>query len=128
MAIKIHVGKRAGLTGATATVVKIAGELEGNAPKQARADLDPVVQSAPRAVVLDLADLTFVNSTGIGLLLDFRTRVEGAGGKVFLTNFQPKVRKAFDIVQALPKQSIFASMEELDAYLAEIQEREDDAE
>jgi hypothetical protein len=58
-----------------------------------------------------------------------RKAIEPAGGKVALVNPQPAVRKVLEIVKAMPRGGIFASVEELDAYLDEMQQkvgREDD--
>jgi hypothetical protein len=42
---------------------------------------------------------------------------------VTLANLQPPVQKVFDIVRALPAADIFASVEEMDAYLDAMQRR-----
>lgn len=73
--------------------------------------------------MFDLAELRFLDSTGISVLLKTRKSIEGNGGSVFITNMQPQIRKVFDIVKALPGTSVFQSMKEMDEYLKGIQEK-----
>jgi anti-sigma B factor antagonist len=74
-------------------------------------------------VVFDLGELTFLSSVGISLLLDARRRLTEAGASVFLTNLQPQIDRVMDIVNAIPKATVFADLAEMDEYLAEIQRR-----
>jgi anti-anti-sigma factor len=120
--VRVEVAHRPG-EGPGATVVRIAGTLEAGTVGPARAALEPVVKAAPKVVVFDLGELTFLSSIGISLLLDTRLRLQTAGSTVYLTNLQPQIRKVLDIVQAIPKTAVFANIEEMDAYLAEIQRR-----
>ncbi len=122
MGVTVAVTHRPG-AGPGATVVRLAGEIDGVTSPRARKDLEPVVASAPPVVVFDLGETTFVSSAGISVLLDARRRLEKAGSRVFVTNMQPQIAKVMDIVKALPKQSIFGTMKEMDEYLAEIQRR-----
>jgi anti-anti-sigma factor len=115
-------------SGPGATVVRVTGTLEAETVDGARASLEPVVAAAPKVVVLDLGELTFLSSVGIGLLLDVRKRLSDRGSTVFLTNLQPQIAKVMDIVNALPRATIFKNLAEMDAYLAEIQRRVRDGE
>ena len=109
--------------GPGATVVRIGGALDLATVDAARAQVEPVIAAAPKVVVFDLGELTFLSSTGIGLLLDSRKRLSDRGSTVFLTNLQPQIAKVIDIVNSLPRETIFSSMAEMDAYLTEVQRR-----
>jgi hypothetical protein len=51
-----------------------------------------------------------------------RRVMEAKRGCLLLVNVQPQVQKVFDIVKALPAQSVFKNVEELDRYLARMQQ------
>jgi len=109
--------------GAGPSVVRLSGALDlGSAPVADKV-LGPLVATSPKVVVFDLAELRFVDSTGISLLLKTRKSVETKGGSVFITNMQPQIRKVFDIVKALPGTAVFQNMKEMDEYLKNIQEK-----
>jgi anti-anti-sigma factor len=120
--VRVEVVHRPG-PGPGATVVRVGGTLEAETVDAARGRIEPIVRAAPKVVVFDLGELTFLSSVGIGLLLDARQRLAKAGSSVFLTNLQPQIAKVMEIVNAIPKESVFADLAEMDDYLAEIQRR-----
>ncbi|MCX6356979.1 MAG: anti-sigma factor antagonist, partial [Candidatus Aureabacteria bacterium] len=58
---------------------------------------------------------------GIRVIVKAQKAVKARSGKLMVVNLQPRVKKVFDIINALPGQQIFASVEELDKYLDAIQ-------
>jgi anti-anti-sigma factor len=123
--VRVEVARRPG-PGPGATVVRIGGTLESDTVAAAREAVEPVLRAAPRVVVFDLGELTFLSSVGISLLLEARRTLSRAGSSVFLTNLQPQIAKVMEIVDAIPKTSVFADLAEMDEYLAEIQRRVQD--
>jgi anti-anti-sigma factor len=120
--VTVDVSQRPG-PGPGATVVRIGGSLEADTVHKAKPLIAPVVAAAPRVVVLDLSDLTFLSSVGISLLLETQRNLTAKGTRVFLTNMQPQIARVMDIVQVLPKSTVFKDIAEMDEYLAEIQRR-----
>ncbi|HEX7112099.1 MAG TPA: STAS domain-containing protein [Mizugakiibacter sp.] len=84
-------------------------------------------------VVLDLAALDYISSAGLRSFARLRKGMRARNGHTLLVNLQPQVRKVLDIVKAVPLNEVFASVQELDAYLDRIQRQvlradaEDDA-
>ncbi len=72
-------------------------------------------------VVVDLAELEYVSSAGLRSFAKIRKSMRVRGGHTLLLNPQPQVRKVFDIVKAVPVNEVFASTQELDAYLDRMQ-------
>ncbi len=83
--------------------------------------LAPALDGAATVVVFDLAGLDFISSAGLRVLMAARKRLSARKGKLLLKNPRPHVQKVFEIVKALPDVKIFASVQELDEYLASIQ-------
>jgi anti-anti-sigma regulatory factor len=54
-------------------------------------------------------------------VLTAKERLEQTGAEFGLYKLQPQIKTAFEIVKALPKKNVFASAEEMDRYLAQIQ-------
>ncbi len=105
------------------TIIRLTGVLEPATVPVAEREVKPILESPPKIVVVDLAGLKFVTSAGISFLLDTRKRLEAKRASVYFSSPQPQIRRVFDIMKALPKDSVFSSVAELDAYLAEIQRK-----
>lgn len=106
-----------------APLVRLVGELDATGLETTRGTIRRALAAKPRALVFDLAGLTFLNSTGYGLLVSTRKDLEQHGGACFFTNLSPAIRRVFEIMQALPAQHVFQSVAELDEYLASVQEK-----
>ncbi len=105
--------------------LELAGRLDSaTAPELDRA-LDRLLQPGRifTQLVFDLGKLDYLSSAGIRCFVRARKAIEPAGGKVALVNPQPAGRKVLEIVKAMPRGGIFASIAELDAYLDEMQKK-----
>ena len=82
-------------TGRSVTVV-VAGELDHFAAPQIRAMLDDVLADEDiMHLTLDLENLTFMDSSGIGVLLGRLRLLQGRGGSMSVQHLQPPVEKLF---------------------------------
>jgi anti-sigma B factor antagonist len=72
-------------------------------------------------LVLELAALDYISSAGLRSFAKARKGMRERNGHTLVLDPQPQVRKVFDIVKAVPVREIFASVQELDAYLDTIQ-------
>ena len=79
-----------------ATTVVIAGELDHFAAPQIRHMLDELLlDPTVMHLVLDLENLTFMDSSGIGVLLGRLRMLQERGGTLSVMNMQPSVEKLF---------------------------------
>jgi len=107
---------------AGATVrVHPSGSLDSVTAGALERELAPILASKVSVLVLDLAEVTFVSSAGIRVVLAARKQMADRGGALLMANLQPPVAKAFEIIRAIPDVAIFKSVAELDAYLAAMQ-------
>ena len=104
--------------------VKLGGKLDSVTVLECAEKLDTIIAASTKTLVFDLSTLEYISSAGIALIFKARKIVEGNGGQVAVVSLQPQIKKVFDIVKALPPQSIFSSIEEVDAYLDKIQKDE----
>lgn len=103
--------------------VALSGRLDTHTYDELDRRLAPLLASDLRSMVFDMTDLTYISSAGIRSIFKARKAIEGRDGKVLVTHLQPQIKKVFDIVKAVPMDSIFASVAEADAYLDTMQKR-----
>ena len=119
MALTIVVSDRDAAT----KLVTVVGKLDTTTSPQFDEDVAPALTSGASVTVLDLADLTYISSAGLRSVFKARKAMESKGGSLLLVNVQPQVQKVFEIVKAMPVQTVFRSVVELDQYLDYMQKK-----
>jgi anti-anti-sigma factor len=104
-------------------VVTAEGPVDAATHRLLAAEVEGILKRFPTILALDFAKVPFVSSAGIGVVLAAEKALKAAGAQLLLVNLQAPVRKVFDIVKAIPVSRLFASVRELDAYLAEVQKK-----
>ena len=75
---------------------RIGGELDHHAARQVMMGLDARIDAAlPSLLKLDLAGLTFTDSSGIAVLLRAHRSMERLGGPMVVTHTPPQAAKVF---------------------------------
>jgi anti-sigma B factor antagonist len=80
-----------------ALVLGIVGELDAYTAPKLRAALLSLVSTGTTRLVIDLTDLTFVDSTGLNLLVRAGQRVEGLGGSLTLRGATTQTRRLLEL-------------------------------
>lgn len=85
--------------------VSLDGEIDiYNAP-DLKDKLHKLIEQQPGNIVLDCQNLTYIDSTGLGVLISALRRVKEYDGQITITNLKPYIRKIF-VITGLDK--IFA--------------------
>jgi anti-anti-sigma factor len=108
-----HEGKR----------ISLAGSLDTDTASQLQDKIDHEIDSTVHMVIMDLKRLEFLSSAGLRVIFKTKKLMESHHGKFMLLNLQPQVRKVFDIIKALDGMNVFKSQEEMDEYLAAMQNK-----
>ena len=58
---------------------------------------EAITAKAGSRVTIDMAKVTFLDSTGLGALVSALRQARDGGGDITITNVAPNVRKVFDI-------------------------------
>lgn len=103
-------------------ILTVGGSLDANTSSQLEAEVNDLLKGSARGLVFDFELLEFISSAGIRVVLMAQKELKKKGGAVMMMNMQPQIQKVFDIIKALPDATIFSSVEELDDYLAKMQE------
>jgi anti-sigma B factor antagonist len=94
-------------------IVAMGGELDYEASPQLRARLVGAIKAGGRRLVLDLSDVTFIDSTAIGVLAGTVARLdEVGGGSLAVVSRNDKVLQIFEITGLDSVISLHSSREE----------------
>ena len=107
--IEIEVRNRDG-----STVVAARGEVDVATAPALRDGLEEALEQDIGAVVVDLTGVTFIDSTGLGVLIGARRRCMEAGRELRVVVPEPRILKVFEITGLT---ELFAIHESLDPAL-----------
>src|SRR5262245_39918314 len=95
----------------------LEGNLDNSTAPMLESRLTETLETKPRLLIFDLADLKYVTSAGLRQFILSQKRQKEHGGKVSFVNLQPQIQEVFNIMGSLPDVRIFKDNAELDAYL-----------
>lgn len=76
----------------------LEGEIDHHTAASLRLEIDEAVQmNKPKTLKLDFSDVTFMDSSGIGLVMGRVRTVQPLGGKVVVSNLSPQVYKIMQL-------------------------------
>lgn len=100
-------------------VVVIGGEVDFEVSPQLRAHIMRAIKSGKRRLILDLSDVTFIDSTAIGVLAGAVERLdESGGGSLSVVCSHEKVIQIFEITGLESVISVHTSREDALAAVA----------
>mgnify|MGYP001179636107 CR=1 FL=1 len=79
------------------TVVRVDGEIDVYTAPSLRRHLDEHIQRGCRDLVVDLGGVTFLDSTGLGVLVGRLKLIRAHGGLMRIVSAQERVLKVFGI-------------------------------
>lgn len=106
----------------TITIAPV-GSLDSKTYRLLDVEINGVLAESVETLVLDMAGVDFITSSGVGTITKATTTLNQRGADLAMINLQPQVEKVFEIMDLLPMLNVFANTEELDEYLGKIQRR-----
>lgn len=83
-----------------AVVVSVRGEIDLQSSPELRTELlDLLAKHSPNRVVLNLTQVPYMDSSAIAVLVEMLQKVRKTGGKVYLSNLQPRVKGLLEIAR-----------------------------
>jgi len=79
------------------TTVALTGEIDVVSSRRLRSALLAIANSGEHCVVVDLTNVTFMDSTGLSALVAARKRMLSLEGQIILRSPSPGVRKVLEI-------------------------------
>ena len=78
----------------------LRGEIDlHNSPQVRVALLETLQREKPKRLILNLAGVPYMDSSAIAVLVELLQKVRKTGGRVFLTNLQPRVKGLLEIAR-----------------------------
>lgn len=79
-------------------LVRLSGELDHHEAEQFKKDWQQMLQEVNiQHVILNLADLTFMDSSGLGVILGRYKEIKQIGGEVIACSISPAVKRLFEL-------------------------------
>ena len=79
-------------------LVRLSGELDHHTADEVRQEIDQQLEKHRNPhIILNLAGLTFMDSSGLGVILGRYKRINEHGGTLAVCSLHPSVRKLFEL-------------------------------
>src|SRR6266436_1850374 len=78
-------------------ILPLKGEFDLHVSPSVTASLNAMIEKKPRRLVVDLSEVTYIDSAGLAALIEAMQKVEGYGGRFLLAGLQETVRSIFEI-------------------------------
>ncbi|MEM8777500.1 MAG: STAS domain-containing protein [Cyanobacteria bacterium P01_G01_bin.49] len=98
-------------------VIQPIGLFDGTKAPQFQQQISDSVQNDVKIIVIDLKDVTFMDSSGLGALVLSLKRVRAAGAKLLLCSTNEQIAMLFKLTSMDRVFEIFSSREELEQKL-----------
>ncbi|MFZ5427961.1 MAG: STAS domain-containing protein [Thermodesulfobacteriota bacterium] len=96
-------------------VARYSGEITMEITQDFKREVEKTLEgSGAKALVLDLSEVSFMDSSGIGFLVACNTRLQTSGRVLALLSPSPQVRKTLGLVQLMDFFKVAESEDELD--------------
>jgi anti-anti-sigma factor len=82
---------------ADALEVKVKGRLDNYWTEHLRGNLEEIVRGGAHGIHLNLSEISFLSSAGVGLLVKFHTQLKGIGGVFIVTSPSERVKQVLDL-------------------------------
>jgi anti-anti-sigma factor len=108
--------------------ISVAGSLDSNTAPQLQQSIDTEIDQSISTTIMDFNKLDFLSSAGLRVIFKTKKLMDNSGGNFLLVNLQPQIKKVFEIIKALDGMDVFKDQEEMDEYLAAMQNKVKDGE
>ena len=82
--------------------VKVKGRLDNYWTEHLRRNLEEAIREGAHGILLNLAEISFLSSAGVGLLVKFHTQLKGIGGSFVITHPSDRVKQVLDLCRLSP--------------------------
>jgi anti-sigma B factor antagonist len=83
----------------SSNVLPLKGEIDLHVSPRVASSLQAIVATKPKQVVVDLSAVSYIDSSGLAVLIEGMQNVAAYGGKFALAGLQDTVRPIFEIAR-----------------------------
>ena len=77
--------------------VKVRGRLDNYWTEHLRRNLEEIIRGGAHGIQLNLSEIAFLSSAGVGLLVKFHTQLKSIGGSFVITSPSSRVKQVLDL-------------------------------
>jgi anti-anti-sigma factor len=92
------------------------GAIESESHAEFRTKITPLLVKTTKGIIVDMENVDYISSAGLGVLFSMKKFLMEGNNDLFFCHLKPQIQRLFDIVKALPRETIFTSLEEADEY------------
>jgi anti-sigma B factor antagonist len=81
------------------TLLSLKGHLDAQSAAQLKPEVIAIADSKELKVIVDLAPLTLIDSTGVGVLISLFKRTRALGGQVFFAGLNGQPKEVFRLLR-----------------------------
>ena len=96
-------------------VLELEGEIDLHVSPEVAESLRTIIAKKPTTVAVDLTKVTYLDSSGLAVLIEGMQAVQGYGGRFALANVQESVQHIFEIARL---DQVFQIFPDIDSALA----------
>ena len=79
-------------------ILTLHGEIDHHGAVRVRTEMDELIyEERPQKVILDLSEIEFMDSSGLGLIMGRFALLQNLGGVLTLRNPNPRIMKIFEL-------------------------------
>ncbi len=94
-------------------ILHLKGDLLGGSDiAEFKQKLKSLLDASKKNILIDMSDVTYVNSSGIGMLISGMTTVVQAGGKFKICNIEKNIKNVFVITNLVKVFDTFNTVDE----------------
>ncbi len=82
-----------------AVVLKLEGRLDASTTSSVKWKVESVVRGKQRNLVIDMSGISFIDSSGLGILVASLRAINKAGGDIKITSLQDQVHAVFELTR-----------------------------
>ncbi len=82
-----------------ATILYLSGEIDLRTSPQLRGTFLELIDEKPNRIILDLSGVSYVDSSGVGTIVELKRRTMRYKSEVVLVGLQTRVRSLFEITR-----------------------------
>lgn len=80
-------------------VVRLTGDLDMHTCPDLRTTLLECIERQPGRLIVDFSGVGYIDSSGVGTMVELKRRLDRAGGHMVLCGLQSRVRSVFEIAK-----------------------------
>lgn len=92
-------------------VVFVYGEIDVLTAPRLHETLHEVIAESPRSLLVDMANVTFIDSTGLGTLVVAHRHLEERGGRLRLVSVPPAVAQVLEVTGLTNRFEVYPDMD-----------------